>query len=127
MGKEWLASRDGEPASGDITYDIVNDMNGMMQCQQFYVGQEFEYTHNTNLGDKWFPFGNFADPRGMVQMKDLLDRGQLPQTPDGPMFNYITMLNSQYCKEPPAFFLKIDEHLGPNGVIPMVARIRMTY
>ena len=126
LGKEWMASRDGEPAAADIAYEVVNDMNGMQKCENVQVGQTYSYTH-TYPADKWYPMGNFSDPRSMAQLKDKIDRSELPRSQTGPSFNYVTMLNDNFTHDAQPFMCKIDGIHDDNGVIQMRARIRVEY
>lgn len=126
LGKEWMASRDGEPAAADTANEIVNDMKGMLKCENLQVGETYSYTH-TYPADKWYPLGNFSDPRSMAQLKDKIDRTELPRSQTGPSFNYVTMLNDNFTHDAQPFMCKIDEILDDNGVIQMRARVRIEY
>lgn len=126
LGKEWMGSRDMEPAVSETAYEIINDMNGMLRCENVQVGEEYSYNHDFP-GDKWYPFGNFSDPRGLAQLKEKLDRTELPRSQTGPSFNYTSLLNDNFTQEPPPFMIKIDEILDDNGVIPLRGRIRCEY
>ena len=121
-----MASRDGEPAAADTAYEIVNDMNGMLKCENLQVGQTYSYTHNYPA-NKWYPMGNFSDPRSMAQLKDKSDRSELPRSQTGSSFNYVTMLNDNFTHDAQPFLCKTDETLVNNGVIQMRARIRVEY